>query len=300
MDPRLAQLAARQSGLITVTQALEVGITRRQLSRRLGAGELVEHQPGVLAAATTPLDSVTAARAALLACGPLAVLSHLSAAHVWGYRERPPERPWITLPFRHALPRVEDVEVVRSRHLEGVRRQRSGFPVTAPARTLVDSARALDEAAVEAIMATAFQRGHASPEEVRGVLLRAHHTGGTAIVRRLLEHFDPRWESALSAHLGRELAAAGLDLIPSYEVRDASGEVRAVLDFADPVSRTGFEADGWAFHGSQAQQLADRRRDRWLVGEGWCVLRYPGQEVMRQGPLIAREAARILARRRAA
>lgn len=56
----------------------------------------------------------------------------------------------------------------------------------------------------------------------------------------------------------------------------------AVLDFACPRTRLAVEVDGWAFHGSKAQQQADRFRDRRLLRLGWRTVRYTTEDVLRR------------------
>lgn len=208
------------------------------------------------------------------------MLSHLSAAHLWALRREKPERPWITIPFARALPEMWDVEVVRSRHLSGVRRTRDGVAVTSPPRTVVDVGRVLDREGIESTLAVALQTGKASVAEVDAALTTAYRTAGTGLVRDVLLHYRPEWESVLSARFGRLTTGAGLELVPGFVLRDGEAVV-AVIDFAVPELRLAIEVDGWAFHGTKEQQQADRARDRrLLVQYGWTTVRFTTEDVL--------------------
>lgn len=296
-DRALARRAAAQAGLFTLSDAEACMVSAKTISRRVAQELLVERQPGVFSASTAPYDVMVAERAALLSVGPRAMLSHLSAARLWGLRKETPSLPWITVPFARCLPEVWGVEVVRSRHLQGVRRTREGLAVTSPPRTVVDVGRVLDRAGVESVLAVAMQKGRASIAEIDAALVTAYRTAGTGLVRDVLLHYRPEWESVLSARFGRLTTDAGLELEPGFVLRNVD-EVVAVIDFAVPELRLAFEVDGWAFHGSKAQQQADRIRDRkLLVRYGWTTIRFTTEDVLlRPDQVVAEVRALLLAR----
>ncbi|MGB8650469.1 MAG: DUF559 domain-containing protein [Mycobacteriales bacterium] len=292
----LAALARAQDGLFHRDDVCRAGLALHVLDRRVASGVLVERQPDVYQAATAPYDEPERARAALLAAGPLAMLSHGSAALRWELGSPSPERVWITLPFRCRLPELERVEVVRSRHTEGIRRTRKGFAVTSPARTWVDLGRVLGEEAMDAALATAFQRKLITLPEIDAVLAVAHHRAGTGVARAALVHFRPEWESVLSAKFGRLIEDAGITLEAGWVIRDSdTGEPIAVLDFADPRLRLAIEVDGWAYHGSKLQQQRDKLRDRRLLRLGWRTVRFTTEDVLFRPEQIVAELRALLA-----
>lgn len=298
-EQQLGRRARGQQGLFTAADAEAYGLSPRTLRRRLAQGLLVERQPGVFAAGTAPYDLPGAECAALLSVGPTAMLSHLSAGWRWRLRRDRPERPWLTLPFVRALPELWDVEVVRSRHVEGIRRIRDGVALTAPPRTVVDLGRVLDRDGVESALAIGLQKGLASMPQVEATLVTAYRTAGTGLVREVVRQFRPEWESLLSARFGRLTAEGGLGLVPGFEIRDG-GRVVALLDFAVPDLRLAVEVDGWAYHGSKEQQQADRQRDRMLlVRYGWTTVRYTTQDVLERPEQVLAELAQLLIARAA-
>ena len=56
------------------------------------------------------------------------------------------------------------------------------------------------------------------------------------------------------------------------------GSYRVDIALVDGDARLVVECDGRAYHSTEAQLLADRRRDRELTHMGWRVIRYSGSE----------------------
>lgn len=70
-----------------------------------------------------------------------------------------------------------------------------------------------------------------------------------------------------------ELAFLDLHLYPQHPV----GRYR--LDFAIPDKLIAIELDGHEYHKTKYQRTYDAKRDRWLYGQGWHVLRFTGTEI---------------------
>jgi len=70
-----------------------------------------------------------------------------------------------------------------------------------------------------------------------------------------------------------ELAFLDLHIYPQHSV----GKYR--LDFAIPDKRIAIELDGHEYHKTKYQRTHDAKRDRWLYGQGWHVLRFTGTEI---------------------
>src|SRR5437764_9220078 len=76
-------LAIRQHGVVTRAQLLELGFSRRAVQHRVAKGRLHPVFSGVFAVGRPELTQHGRWMAAVLACGPDAVLSHHSAAALW-------------------------------------------------------------------------------------------------------------------------------------------------------------------------------------------------------------------------
>src|SRR3954449_10626392 len=82
----MAELAARQHGVLSRRQLYELGFGPRSIDRRLEIGRLHRLHRGVYAVGHRGISGLGHWMAAVLACGPTAVLSHRSAAALWGLR----------------------------------------------------------------------------------------------------------------------------------------------------------------------------------------------------------------------
>jgi hypothetical protein len=85
-DVVVARLAERQHGVVARRQLLAAGLTREAMARRIRVGRLYCLYRGVYAAGHRLLSPEARWMAAVLAAGPHAVLSHRSAAALWGIR----------------------------------------------------------------------------------------------------------------------------------------------------------------------------------------------------------------------
>ena len=97
-DVALAQLAGRQWGVVSLAQLCALGIGARAAQRRAQAGRLRRVHRGVYAVGGAVLPREGRWLVAVMACGPAAVLSHVSAAVHWNLLNYEPARPEVTAP----------------------------------------------------------------------------------------------------------------------------------------------------------------------------------------------------------
>jgi predicted transcriptional regulator of viral defense system len=137
----LAELASRQHGVAAIWQLEELGLGRKAIEYALRSGRFHQLYRGVYAVGHTALSLRGRLLAAVFSAGPLAVLSHRSAAMLWGLL--PDSRPVIdvTTPDRGRTSKGGvRVHRVRSLHPADVTVVDS-IPVASVARTLFDIAR---------------------------------------------------------------------------------------------------------------------------------------------------------------
>ena len=84
-DVRLAWRAAEQHGVVSIAQLHACGLDKHAIAVRLRRGSLHRVHRGVYAVGHASLTLQARLMAAVLACGPHAVLSHRSAAAHWGF-----------------------------------------------------------------------------------------------------------------------------------------------------------------------------------------------------------------------
>jgi len=145
VERELARLASGAHGIVTRAELLESGITVAEISQRLASGALLREYRGVYHVGHRAPSVEARYLAAVLACGPGALLCGRAAGHLLGLLKGPAPRPEVMAPTERRIP---GVITRRSRRMDA----REGtiwrsVPVTTVARTLVDLAAtlALDE-----------------------------------------------------------------------------------------------------------------------------------------------------------
>jgi predicted transcriptional regulator of viral defense system len=144
----LAELAEDQWGLLTRRQAEAAGISTATLQRLSAPGGVLERMAhGVYHLAGAPLSNHAALRAAWLALAPdtvawkrepdQGVVSHRSAAALYGIGHLPADRHDFTLPARRQT-RRKDVRLHRRPLADGEWITLRGLPVTRPSRIATD------------------------------------------------------------------------------------------------------------------------------------------------------------------
>jgi Transcriptional regulator, AbiEi antitoxin/Protein of unknown function (DUF559) len=138
-DLAVAEVAFRQHGVVSIRQLREQGISDDAVFARVRSGRLHRLHRGVYAVGCPSASREGGWMAAVLACGDGAVLSHMSAAALWGLL-RPVDGPIdVSTGARSGRARRVGIRLHRSTTLTiGSITERSGIPVTTPARTIED------------------------------------------------------------------------------------------------------------------------------------------------------------------
>jgi hypothetical protein len=234
--------------------------------------------------------------AATLAGGRGAVLSHRSAAALWGLRPGVLRRVEITVP--RALRSRTGLRVHRgilaADEVTAVR----GIPVTTAARTLVDLAAVLTAARLERAVDEA-ERLRLGDDPSLDLLVGRHpRRRGVAALRRILA--DGRvgatfTRSELEERFLAFLADAGLPRPLVNVPVGLPGGARVEVDCLWPAERLVAELDGHASHATRAAFERDRARDRALQAAGWRVVRITWRQLHDEPWSLAAEL-RILLR----
>lgn len=290
-DRRVADLAAAQHGVADHGQLVALGIGADAIHYRLEAGRLHQLHRGVYAVGHRLVTAHGRWMAAVLACGPGALLSHLSAAALWAIR-----------PSTRA---IVDVTAARSRHGHSgiaVHRSRSlhpedsalceGIPVTSIARTLLDLAEVVSrQDLARAVEATErlrlFDLG-----AIERLLARSGGRRGIKPLRAVLREYRaaPFTRSGLELEFLAVCEAHGLPrpetnvLVEGFEVDAVWREQRLVV-----------ELDSRAFHDTAAAFERDRLRDAALLLAGYRVLRITWGRLHSEPAVVADTVRRLLA-----
>lgn len=267
MDATIARIAYRQHALVVRAQALGIGMTDDMIAHRVATGRWVRVAAGVYRLAGVPVTWKQRALAACLISGTGAVVSHRSAAVLWGVSGFRPGRLEITVPpgrsGRNALARVHRSEV------EGVRRD--GIPVTRPGRTIADLARVVSgdllEEGVDDVLCRRLCRLEDLPARGRlGEVLAAWNGDGLP-------------EGVAEMRVVRALLAAGLPQpVRQYEIW-VGGVLIARVDLAYPPYRLAMELDGFRWHAGRRRFRSDRMRRNRVEAAGWRLLEAAPEDV---------------------
>ena len=291
-DALVAEIAARQHGVVTTAQLAAAGLGRRAVAHRVKHRRLTPLHRGVYLVGPNH-TSLTSPMAAVLACGPTAVLSHHAAAALHGIA---PERTGaidVTVPSGRPESRP-GVRVHRTRHLASADvTEERGIRVTTVARTLVDLAgelparelrRAVEEAQIQRKL------DHLSLGEA---VDQARGRRGVAALRAAVQTAEPKLtRSEAERRLLRLVEAAYLPR-PATNVRLGRYEVDALWH----GERLVVEVDGFAFHSTRAAFERDRRRDAELQAAGYRVMRVTWRQLADEPEaVVARLAAALVSR----
>ncbi len=280
LEERVAALAARQHGSVTRAQLVAAGLSQWAVGRRLRAGRLRQLHRGVYRVG--PLEAPFAAEmAAVLACGPNAVLSHLSALAIWlpesdraSPRRHPPVEITTTNERGRRRPGIRVHQVARLDRDE--RTTQLGIPITTPARTLIDVAGAVGSGQIEAAVARAEREGLVARDELLRRLDRHRRRPGSGVLRAILEaHRDAALTRSAAEEAFLALVRKARLPHPETNVRIGAFEV----DFLWRARGIAVEVDGFRYHSSRARFEGDRRRDAWLLAHGITVVRLSWRQV---------------------
>jgi very-short-patch-repair endonuclease len=283
------ELARRQHGVVSRAQLLALGFDAQAIKHRVRRGRLHPVARGVYAVGRRELTREGWWMAAVLSCGPRAVLSHTSAAALW--RIAPEQRREVSIP----LPldrRRPGIVVHRRRELRATRHR--GIPVTPVVDTLVDLAATLDTDATEAAINEADKRDLCDPERLRAALDDLPPWPGLQALRRIL---DVRTFTMTDSELERRfLPIARRAGLPKLQTQAWVNGFR--VDFFSAELGLVIETDGLRYHRTPAQQARDRIRDQVHMAAGVSVLRftraqvrYDAAHVERTLVAVARKAA---------
>jgi very-short-patch-repair endonuclease len=230
--------------------------------------------------------------AAVLAYGETALLSHRSAAALWGLaRQRSSLIDITAATGRQGVHRREGIFIHRGRlHPEDCA-VRGGLPVTTVARTLFDMAEFVSLKRLESAWEEADRLGLLELRKVERVCERGYGRRALRPIRRLLA--EARAATFTRSPLEDEFAAFCRDHglpPPSFNTTVLGFEVDALW----PRQRLAAELDSWEFHRHRAAFERDRSRDITLQVAGYRTIRITHRRLTQEAPILARELRALL------
>lgn len=294
IDRRIARLARPQHGVVSLSQLEAAGLSARAALHRSSVGRLHRVHRGVYAVGHDVLSAEGRWMAAVLACGPGAVLSHGCAGALLGLRPTASPALQVTVPTSNGRARRPGIEVHRSQRLSGIDVTiERGIPVTSPARTLLDLAGVLDRQSLARAVERAETLRIFDLRALRAVLDANPKRPDTRMLAQVLANYDPAGGTTRSEleRLFLELCAAHGVPRPRLNARVGPYEV----DFLWPDQRVIVETDGHATHGTRTAFERDRARDARLMAAGYRVVRFTYRQVTREPERVAAIVRSLLA-----
>ena len=284
---RLGPVLQRQDGLVTLAQAVDLGMSARTVQRRARSGEWRRILPRVFLVAGHPETDAVRVRAAGLWVGRPAAVSGPAAA--WWHRMLPAAPPVVELTVpRDRAPRPHAEVRLRRRtlcchDLVGV----NGLWLTDRPLTALETATAIPEGST--FLDRALQQ-HVSFARVYRAYCRNLGARGWARAGDLLIAAADRADSAAERRAVALLRAAG---ITGWVLGHPFGRYR--IDLAFVAARVAIEIDGWAWHMDVDRFRSDRHKGNALVRGRWNLLRFTWHDLTNRPDYVVAEIRAALA-----
>jgi hypothetical protein len=291
VERAIARLAGRQHRNVSRAQVLALGLDDNAIHHRVRIGRWHRTHAGVYTIGPPPRTPHERAAAAVLACGPDALLSHASALSLWGLAKSWTFPCEVTTPGRRrpARLRVHQCTTLtrsdRGRHF--------GIPVTTPARTLLDMAPRLDDKQLALAVSEARHKRILYPAELAEMIARNPRHPGAKRLRKLL---------------GKGILRSGLEFdfvafcerygLPEPETNEKV--VGHVVDALFRPQRVVVEIDSIEYHFTREAFETDRDRDADLVAAGYAIVRITEDRLQERADHEAERLRDILEGRAAA
>ena len=297
LSPTVVHFARDHHGLVTLSAWRAAGHARSSFHDAVRSGVLQPVACGVAALPGTSLGPLHDIAAAVLRFGPDVIVSHVSAAWLWGAPVEPGRRVELITTRRDQRTSDDRVTIHRPDDRRRVRAAKvHDLAVTAPVRTLLDLG-ATDASSVMPALEALVRSGATTVPAVRHGLRQRRRRGrpGTVALERALEELGGVvTDSDLETAMRRLFRSEGLTGWTFHE-RIEGFEV----DFCFRRERVVVEVDGWAFHGAQRSSWErDLERDSLLAARGWQVVRLTWRMVTRRPDQCAARLREVLRQRR--
>jgi very-short-patch-repair endonuclease len=285
-------LATAQHGVVARRQLLELGLSAQAVQHRLDRGRLHRIERGVYSVGRRELSRRGRWMAAVLGCGPKAVLSHGSAAALWGIGKERRGSIEVSVPAS-SLRRRPGTRVHRRPNLSSSEiTTRDGIPVTSLVQTMIDIAAHWGRADLERAINEADRLELIDPEALFDALDSHRGKHGVGPLRALLgERTFRLTDSELERRFLQLVAESGVP-IPVTGMRLNGFKV----DFCWPHLALVVETDGLRYHRTPAQQARDRLRDQAHLAAGMTPLRFTHAQVRFEAPYVRRTLVAVVRR----
>ncbi len=267
----VAEIMARQDGVIARRQALGAGATAGQIRHRLESGGWILTHPSVYRSVEHQHTPAARVRAAGLWAGENAFLHGTAAAWWWGLPTPEPATVGVVIPRAEHRRSRPGVRVIRRRLQWDDQAWVRAAPVTSLALSVMVAAVDLGTDG-PALMDRALQT-KLRMSELRACYYRNLGMSGSAAIGHLVRAAADRTAAASERlFLGLLKSSAIRGWRVNY-VWNPPHDERSI-DVAFVRERLAIEIDGWAWHHSPDRFQRDRTKQNDLTLAGWTVLRF--------------------------
>jgi very-short-patch-repair endonuclease len=269
--------------MVSHEQLLEIGLGRGAIKHWLAAGRLHPKYRGVYALGHSVVTPKGRLWAALLACGPGAVISHRDAAAMWDVRRSSRLPVDVTIPRRRPRP-GKGITPHHVRHLHPLDvTEIDGIPVTTLARVFLDLAEMVPQRQVARAMEEAERQSLFDLKAIHQTLERNPGRRGHKPLLAILR------DAVIEPWTRSEFEAAFLQLCKDYGIRKPI--VNARLGEYEPdmlwlPEQLIVELDSRAYHLNPASFETDRVRDADLQLQ-YRVIRVTDRRLQREPKQVA-------------
>lgn len=296
------ELASGQHSSASRWQLRTAGVSDDDIDHQLAAGRIIREAPGAFRPWGVKRTWKTRASAALLSARAPALISHRSAAWLYGLDEHMPGIIDITVP-RHRRPRARiGVQFHESRQFDVAAETaeiRDGLAVTGVARTILDSCGELPRLPERLDLFDEARRLKLVDWDQLWDCLLVHTGRGRPGLRRYRDVLLTRDGTApagtkFARRVGTLLESAGLPT-PIYEHPVEHPEGTYYIDVAYPgPKKVAVECIGRIGHDFERAFENDPVRRNWLQLMGWIVLEVTWRRFVHAPESVVAEVARAL------
>jgi len=262
----LADLLCCHDGVITFDQAVECGLSKYAIHRRVQSGVWRRCSRGVFFVADRPFTDAARIRSTVWGLGAQATASGLAAAWWLELTRFAPDVVEVTVPRVSNHPRRPGTRVRRRNLCAADVVERGGLRVTAMPLTVIEAA--VRRGGGPKLMDSALQR-HVELRELWDAHLRNKGRHGSPATRRLLQAAEDGARSAAERLLIQLLKTAG---ITGWKANYPVAGYKVDVGFV--ACKVAVETDGLAFHSDSDDFHNDRVRQNAIALAGWQVLRF--------------------------
>ncbi len=272
VDAKIARIAARQFGLITLVQLFALGLTYTEVRRRVQKGRLFPLHRGVFAVGRPDVAPRGHLRAALLTVTNDAFLTHRTSLAVQGLRtidtrnieltviaDHTPNRPGLIIHRTATAPHKHEV------------RNRFGLRYSSLGRALIEVSTREPPAELMRLITQGIRKNLVDLKAIEATLARHRRRPGVGKLALVLDRYTDPVDRKSELETSFDAVCRPDPRIPPYETNVHEGPYE--IDCLFRAQRLAIELDGRPFHVALADFDRDRAKDTWLQRRGLRIMR---------------------------